>query len=116
MTLSSEERSAINSRNGRRGGPKTAAGRERSSRNALKHGLTAKRHTMPGESIQEYLQITNHYEQHYRQLRHPAKPQLIWMAVTATGQAQRAAIAHDCLLGDQVDQVSEGFVAEGQRR
>src|SRR4051794_34838110 len=101
MTLSFEERSKINSRNGSLGGPKTAEGRERSSKNALKHGLTAKRHTMPGESIEDYLQITNHYEHHYRQLKHPAKPQLIWAAVDATCQAKRAAIAHDCLLADQ---------------
>jgi hypothetical protein len=55
MTTTATERAQINRRNARRStGPKTAAGKQRSKLNALKHGLTAKTLVLPGEDPEAY--------------------------------------------------------------
>jgi hypothetical protein len=69
MSLSTEERSRINRENASHStGPKTAEGKQRSSRNALRHGLTAQILALPGENpddIQAFqnLWITAHQPQ-----------------------------------------------------
>src|SRR5579884_2276255 len=46
---------AANRRNAQKScGPKTAAGKSRSSRNALRHGVTAKRDVLPDEDRAEH--------------------------------------------------------------
>jgi hypothetical protein len=49
-------------------GPKTLEGRKSSSQNALKHGLTAESHVLPGESEQDFLELLRAHESTY----HPA--------------------------------------------
>ena len=41
----------------RRTGPRTPAGKTRSSKNACKHGLTARTAVLPGEDVEEYEQV-----------------------------------------------------------
>ena len=49
--MSSDRKSAANRRNGcKSGGPRTAAGKKRASRNALRHGLSAVVHRQPAPS------------------------------------------------------------------
>ena len=47
-------------------GPRTDAGKERSSQNALKHGLFSRRAVLPHESQEEYdamlAEMTDHYQ------------------------------------------------------
>jgi len=40
-------------------GPRTAAGKEASSRNGLKHGLCAAKHLLPGEDPEDFLALVN---------------------------------------------------------
>ena len=52
-SLSKSESARINGAKSR--GPKTEAGRQRSSQNALKHGLTAETLVLPTEDPAEFL-------------------------------------------------------------
>ena len=55
MTTTATERAQINRRNARRStGPKTAAGKERSKFNALKHGLDARTVVLPTEDPEAF--------------------------------------------------------------
>ncbi len=50
MTMSTSERAEVNRRNAQRScGPKSAAGKERSRFNAIKHGMRARQPVLPGE-------------------------------------------------------------------
>jgi hypothetical protein len=53
--LSRAEAARANGANSK--GPKTAQGKAKSSQNALKHGLTAKWLTLPGEDVEAYLEF-----------------------------------------------------------
>jgi hypothetical protein len=47
-------------------GPKTPEGKARSSKNALRHGLTARRAVLPDESEPKYLALRRRYVDHFR--------------------------------------------------
>jgi len=57
--MASERRRKANRSNGGRGGPKTAAGKQRSRLNNIKHGLTSSTLVvLPEEDSQEYEEDT----------------------------------------------------------
>ena len=60
--MSSQRRIAASRRNGARSqGPKTAAGKHRSSENAIRHGLLAKRVVLENESKENFQILLNQY-------------------------------------------------------
>ncbi len=56
--MASERQKEANRRNGRKGGPKTREGKQRSRLNSLKHGLTSSTAVvLPEEDRQEYDEV-----------------------------------------------------------
>ena len=56
--MASERQIAASRRNGRLSrGPKTKEGKARSSGNALRHGLSARKYLLAGESEEEFLRL-----------------------------------------------------------
>src|SRR5689334_13409010 len=64
MRTPTPAQTAASIENGRRSlGPITEAGKQRSALNALKHGLTAQRLTIPGENRDEFVAFeTSHFD------------------------------------------------------
>jgi hypothetical protein len=102
MTLTAEERRAINRKNSARStGPRSAAGKARASQNALKHGLRAEAIALPNEDVEELKQLTNEWVDYYQ----PASPghrALLDRAVLATVQLRRCARFQAATLAKQV--------------
>jgi hypothetical protein len=58
--MASERQIAANRQNAKRSrGPKTEHGKARSSRNALRHGFSARKYLLAGESWEEYFTSAN---------------------------------------------------------
>ena len=69
--MTSAEQADANRRNAENStGPRTVAGKARSSRNALKHGLSARKVVMLGEDPAEFETLRDAFYAHY----HPADP------------------------------------------
>src|SRR5258705_4904520 len=67
MAITSEQRSAISRANGARSkGPTTDAGKSISSRNSLKHGMTAKKIALPNEDPAAVAARAEEWDGHFR--------------------------------------------------
>ena len=65
--MASEKQVEANRRNAAKStGPKTAAGKQISRMNALKHGLDAERVVIPGEDPEEFEGLFRALEEHYQ--------------------------------------------------
>jgi hypothetical protein len=103
MPMTAEERAEISRANGRRSrGPASEAGKMASSKNAMKHGARAKKHTMPNEDPDMAQQRKSDWVEYYRP-RSPAARHLIDRCVDATLVADRSQAAHDEALAEQVE-------------
>jgi hypothetical protein len=69
-------------------GPRTAAGKAASSRNALKLGIYSAAAVLPGEDSAEYQQLTRDYEDHFRPVG-PDETQLVHDIAHATWLTRR---------------------------
>jgi hypothetical protein len=91
MTLTAEERRAINQRNSERStGPRSAAGKARASQNALTHGLRAAAGALPDEDAEELKALADEWVDYYRP-DSPGRRALLDRAVLATLQLRRCA-------------------------
>ena len=88
-SLRKSESARINGAKSR--GPKTEAGRKRSSQNALKHGLTAQTLVLPSEDPDEFNQLLASYLDQF-QPHGPAELHLVHDMVAAKWRLQRLAI------------------------
>ncbi len=102
MTLTSEQRSEINRRNGQKSqGPKTDEGKARSRRNATKHGLRAEVLAMPTEDASVIAARAQAWNEYY-QPASPAAQHLVNECVRATIMSDRCHKFHDAALAKQV--------------
>jgi len=87
-------------------GPKTEAGRKRSSQNAIKHGLTAHAVVLPTEDPEEFQQFLTSYLDQF-QPNGPAELDLIHEMVGAQWRLQRLAIIETQLYTEAIDNIEE---------
>ena len=88
-SLTKSESARINGAKSR--GPKTEAGRKRSSQNAIKHGLTSQTLVLPAEDPDEFHQLLTSYLDQF-QPHGPAELHLVHDMVAAKWRLQRLAI------------------------
>src|SRR5580693_760999 len=85
----SDQRTAANAKNAQKStGPKTADGKARSSKNALKHGLTSKDVVLPNEDPEAYQEHLDQWLGYY-QPDDPAQLAVIECAVNAKWKLDR---------------------------
>ncbi len=102
MTLTTEQRSEINRRNGQKSqGPKTNEGKAKSRQNATKHGLRAELLAMPHEDPSIVNARTQSWNEYY-QPSSPAAQHLVNECVRATIMSDRCHNFHDAMLAKQV--------------
>src|SRR4051794_12527241 len=103
MTLTADERSAINRENASKStGPKSADGKARSRNNALKHGLCAAVHTaLPNEDPAAVQARADEWNDYYKP-QSPAARHLVDQCVRATLMADRCHIYHSAALSRQI--------------
>ncbi len=102
MTLTTEQRSEINRRNGQKSqGPKTDEGKARSRRNATKHGLRAEVLAMPTEDASVIAARAQAWNEYY-QPASPAAQHLVNECVRATIMSDRCHKYHDAALAKHV--------------
>ncbi|HTS50397.1 MAG TPA: hypothetical protein VMH05_20770 [Bryobacteraceae bacterium] len=87
-------------------GPKTEAGRQRSSQNALKHGLTAQTLVLPTEDPEEFNQLLTAYLDQF-QPDGPAELHLVHEMVAAKWRLQRLAIIETQLYVEYMERAQE---------
>ena len=87
-------------------GPKTEAGRKRSSQNALKHGLTSQTLVLPTEDPEEFQQLLTSYLEQF-QPHSPAELHLVHEMVAAKWRLGRLAIIETQLYVEYTKQVQE---------
>jgi hypothetical protein len=102
MSLTPEERSAINKANAAKStGPKTRAGKMKSRQNALQHGLTAEKLALPTET-------DDHLQAHMTAWNDALEPknfqedQLVQQATLASLRIERFARAENAILTQQI--------------
>src|SRR4051794_35400401 len=107
MAITSDERRAINRKNAPRPpGPKTAEGKEKARRNAMKHGLRAESLALPNEDAEELGQLTDEWLEYYQ----PASPGMRAMldrAVSSTVQSRRCERFQAAATAEQVRNAEE---------
>ena len=103
-SLTKSESARINGAKSR--GPKTAAGRRRSSQNALKHGLTAQTLVLPTEDPEEFHQLLSSYLDQF-QPDGPAESDLVHEMVAAKWRLQRLAIIETQLYIESMEHAEE---------
>ena len=103
-SLNKSESARINGAKSR--GPKTEAGRRRSSQNALKHGLTAQTLLLPSEDPDEFQQLLTSYIRQFQPVG-PAELDLVHEMVAAKWRLQRLAIIETQLYVDSMQRVKE---------
>ena len=87
-------------------GPKTEAGKQRSSQNALRHGLTSQTLVLPSEDPADFQRLLDSY---VRQLQ-PAGPvelDLVHEIVAAKWRLNRLALIETELLADSIDYIEK---------
>ncbi len=87
-------------------GPKTEAGRQRSSQNSLKLGLTAQALVLPSEDPAEFNQLLTSYLDQFRPAG-PAELDLVHEMVAAKWRLQRLAIIETQLYVEYTERVQE---------
>ncbi len=87
-------------------GPKTEAGRQRSSQNALKHGLTAQTLVLPTEDPDEFQHLLTSYLDQF-QPNGPAELHLVHEMVAAKWRLQRLAIIETQLYVEYMEHAQE---------
>ena len=87
-------------------GPKTEAGRRRSSQNAIKHGLTAQTLVLPTEDPDEFHQLLTSYLDQFHP-DGPAEIHLVHEMVAAKWRLQRLAIIETQLYVEYMEHVQE---------
>lgn len=114
MALSKAERSEINRNNARNStGPKTPEGKERSRRNALKHGLRAETLTLPNEDpVSVQARVDDWFA--YYQPTSPAAEHLTRQCVRYTLLADRVDAYQTALLTRQVREAEHDFELQTQ--
>jgi hypothetical protein len=102
MTLSTEHRAEINRHNASHStGPKTDEGKDRSRRNALKHGLRADALALPNEDPELVAERCRAWNDYY-QPQSPAAQHLVNECVQATLLSERCHRFHAAALADQI--------------
>src|SRR4051794_14679415 len=102
QTKTSKERCDINRQNASHStGPKTAAGKAKSSRNAVKHGLCAEKLALPNEDPAALAARAQEWTAHYKP-RNPGEAYLVTTAVRATIQLDRGDAYQTATLSTQV--------------
>ncbi len=89
-------------------GPKSAAGKSRSAKNAVKHGLTSEATTLPGEDPQVYDARLDEWLDHY-QPSGPAEKLLVERAVRASWMLDRCTRAEDAALSTRIRHAADDF-------
>ena len=87
-------------------GPKTEAGKQRSSQNALRHGLTSQTIVLPSEDPADFQRLLDSYLQHFR----PASPvavDLVHELAAAKWRLNRLALIETQLLADSIAEVEQ---------
>ncbi|HTS48058.1 MAG TPA: hypothetical protein VMH05_08940 [Bryobacteraceae bacterium] len=87
-------------------GPKTEAGRKRSSQNAIKHGLTSQTLVLPTEDPEEFQQLLTSYLDQF-QPDGPAELHLVHEMVAAKWRLERLAVIETQLYTEYLEQVEE---------
>ena len=103
-SLTKSESARINGAKSR--GPKTEAGRKRSSQNAIKHGLTAQTLVLPTEDPDEFQQLLTSYLDQF-QPHGPAELHLVHEMVASKWRLQRLAIVETQLYVEYIEHVQE---------
>src|SRR5262249_29294187 len=96
-------------------GPKTDAGKSASSRNSLKHGMTAKKLSLANEDPDALTERTRDWVDHFQ----PASPDAEYLldeCVRATIQADRYHRAHDSAVAGQMLKVEAAWEKERRAR
>ena len=84
-----DHRAAINRANSRHStGPRTPAGKQRSSLNALRHGLTSRTVVLPSEDLAAYERLTQEFSGEY-QPQGPTEKQLVQELASAAWRLNR---------------------------
>ena len=87
-------------------GPKTEAGKQRSSQNALRHGLTSQTIVLPSEDPADFERLLDSYLEHFR----PASPvavDLVHELAAAKWRLNRLALIETQLLADSIAEVEQ---------
>jgi hypothetical protein len=111
--MASQSKSDAARENGKKSrGPKTPEGKKSSSQNALKHGLTADSHVLPGESEEDFLELLQSHEDTYRPANAVEKDLVQTMAM-ARWRLRRMATLETSLLENEIarskDNIDEEF-------
>jgi hypothetical protein len=111
--MASQSKSDAARENGKKSrGPKTPEGKKSSSQNALKHGLTADSHVLPGESEPDFLELLQSHEDTYRPANAVEKDLVQTMAL-ARWRLRRMATLETSLLENELarskDNIDEEF-------
>src|SRR5579883_2561185 len=87
-------------------GPKTEAGKQRSSQNALRHGLSAQTLVLPSEDPAEYQRLLDGYLQQFRPTG-PVEADLVHEMVAAKWRLNRLVLVETQLLAASTDEVEQ---------
>ena len=87
-------------------GPKTDAGKQRSSQNAIKHGLTAQTLVLPCEDPADYQRLLDSYHQQFRP-DGPVENDLVREMVAARWRLNRLELIETQLLADSIIDVEQ---------
>jgi hypothetical protein len=115
MSLSRVERSAINKANASHStGPKSEDGKNSSRRNSLKHGLTARRLTLPDDDPAETQELLDRWLDDYPP-QTAAQEHLIEQCVTAALLQKRVTRSHFAAIFEQVRRATSDLESERAR-
>ena len=107
MTLTADQRAAINRQNAAKStGPTSEAGKEKSRANAVKHGLRAAVVALPNEDPEEVAARAEEWEGFYKPAS-PAARHLVDQCVRATLLADRVHRHHSAALAQQVREATK---------
>jgi hypothetical protein len=87
-------------------GPKTEAGKQRSSKNALRHGLTSQTIVLPSEDPADFQGLLDSYLQQFRPAG-PVELDLTHELAAARWRLNRLALIETQLLADSIDNVEQ---------
>ena len=107
--MATEKQIAANRKNAQHGtGPKSAAGKAKSARNALKHGMTAQQIVLPNENPEEFQSRLAEWN-NYFQPENPAKAAVIERAVSSKWKLDRISRVETERLSEKVRHAVDQF-------